>query len=143
MIGIPTHDKASSSKVQSFDRGNTPSRHNQSAQKRLAMNDPAQLFNDGKAYERMMGRRSKLVGAIFLEWLAPTKNLRWVEVGCGNGAFTEELIARCAPLEVAAIDPASDKERLKSRLREQLPIDRDRRISYEAFANAIKGRTSA
>jgi len=42
----------------------------------------------------------------FLEWLDPPKNLKWIEVGCGNGAFTEELIARCAPLEVTAIDPS-------------------------------------
>jgi ubiquinone/menaquinone biosynthesis C-methylase UbiE len=29
-----------------------------------------------------------------------------VEVGCGNGAFTEELIARTAPRSVDAIDPS-------------------------------------
>ena len=70
------------------------------------MNSPGQMFSDGKAYERMMGRWSKLAGAIFLDWLDPPKNLRWVEVGCGNGAFTEELIARCAPAAVTAIDPS-------------------------------------
>jgi ubiquinone/menaquinone biosynthesis C-methylase UbiE len=70
------------------------------------MSDAGQMFNDGKVYERMMGRWSKLVGRIFLDWLDPPKNLKWVEVGCGNGAFTEELITRCAPLEVSAIDPS-------------------------------------
>ncbi len=70
------------------------------------MTEPGAMFSDGKTYERMMGRWSKRVGAIFLDWLNPPKNLKWVEVGCGNGAFTEELIARCAPLEVTAIDPS-------------------------------------
>jgi ubiquinone/menaquinone biosynthesis C-methylase UbiE len=70
------------------------------------MSDAGQMFSDGKIYERMMGRWSKRVGTQFLDWLDAPKNLRWVEVGCGNGAFTEELIARCAPLEVSAVDPS-------------------------------------
>src|SRR5258707_7535897 len=70
------------------------------------MTEPGQMFSDGKAYERMMGRWSKLAGRIFLDWLDPPKNLSWVEVGCGNGAFTEELIARCAPRAVSAVDPS-------------------------------------
>jgi ubiquinone/menaquinone biosynthesis C-methylase UbiE len=70
------------------------------------MTEPGQMFSDGKGYERMMGRWSKLAGRIFLDWLDPPKNLNWVEVGCGNGAFTEELIARCAPAAVSAIDPS-------------------------------------
>jgi len=70
------------------------------------MSDAGQMFSDGKVYERMMGRWSKRVGRQFLDWLDAPKNLKWVEVGCGNGAFTEELIARCAPLEVSAVDPS-------------------------------------
>jgi SAM-dependent methyltransferase len=35
---------------------------------------------------------------------------------------------------------AETKERLKARLREQLPIGADGRIAYESFANAVKGR---
>ena len=70
------------------------------------MTEPGQMFSDGKTYERMMGRWSKLAGRIFLDWLDPPKNLNWVEVGCGNGAFTEELIARCAPRAVSAVDPS-------------------------------------
>src|SRR5579864_194499 len=72
----------------------------------IEMSDPGQMFSDGKVYERMMGRWSKLAGRIFLDWLNPPQNLRWIEVGCGNGAFTDELIARCAPAAVSAIDPS-------------------------------------
>lgn len=70
------------------------------------MSDAGQMFADGKIYERMMGRWSKRVGDKFLDWLDAPKGLHWVEVGCGNGAFTEELIARCAPRAVTAIDPS-------------------------------------
>jgi ubiquinone/menaquinone biosynthesis C-methylase UbiE len=70
------------------------------------MSDAAQLFSDGAAYERRMGRWSRLVGEIFLDWLGASAGLRWLDVGCGNGAFTEVLIARCAPAAVSAVDPS-------------------------------------
>lgn len=63
-------------------------------------------FDDGAAYERMMGTWSRLAGKIFLDWLAPRSGLRWIDIGCGNGAFTELLIERCAPAEVQGIDPS-------------------------------------
>src|SRR5262249_843651 len=59
--------------------------------------------------ERLMGRWSRLVGKTFLAWLDTPKNLQWLDVGCGNGAFTEELIAHCAPATVVAIDPSDDQ----------------------------------
>jgi SAM-dependent methyltransferase len=61
-------------------------------------------FNDGVAYERMMAVWSRLAGQIFLDWLSPVTDERWIDVGCGNGAFTELLIQRCAPREVQGID---------------------------------------
>ena len=73
------------------------------------MGQADKLFTDGEAYERMMGRWSRLVGEAFLEWLDIPKDLRWLDVGCGNGAFTEEVIARCAPSAVIAIDPSDDQ----------------------------------
>ncbi|MGE3907096.1 MAG: class I SAM-dependent methyltransferase [Reyranellaceae bacterium] len=64
-------------------------------------------FDDGAAYEQMMGVWSRLVGEIFLDWLAPPPGLRWLDVGCGNGAFTEMLATRCAPAELQGIDPSA------------------------------------
>jgi ubiquinone/menaquinone biosynthesis C-methylase UbiE len=63
-------------------------------------------FNDGAAYERHMGVWSRFAGDIFLDWLAPKPGLRWVDVGCGNGAFSERIVERCAPAEVQGIDPS-------------------------------------
>lgn len=63
-------------------------------------------FDDGAAYEKFMGIWSRMVGERFIDWLAPDKGLRWVDVGCGNGAFTELLIDRCAPVSVDGVDPS-------------------------------------
>jgi len=63
-------------------------------------------FNDGAAYERYMGKWSQLAGEKFLDWIAPEPGLRWLDVGCGNGAFTEMLVERCAPATVQGIDPS-------------------------------------
>jgi SAM-dependent methyltransferase len=63
-------------------------------------------FDDGEAYEHGMGVWSRSAGSIFLDWVAPEPELRWVDIGCGNGAFTELLIARCTPSNVQAIDPS-------------------------------------
>lgn len=63
-------------------------------------------FTDGAGYERYMGRWSQLAGRAFLEWLAPGSGLRWLDVGCGNGAFTELIYAHCAPSSVDGIDPS-------------------------------------
>lgn len=63
-------------------------------------------YDDGAAYERYMGNWSRSAGEIFLDWLAPRPGLRWIDVGCGTGAFTELLVERCAPAEVQGIDPS-------------------------------------
>jgi len=63
-------------------------------------------FDDGAAYERYMGQWSRIAGATFLEWLAPAPRLRWLDVGCGNGAFTEMVVQQCAPASVDGIDPS-------------------------------------
>jgi len=68
--------------------------------------EPQIRFEDGAFYERMMGVWSRLAGEIFLDWVAPAPGLRWVDVGCGNGAFTELVVQRCAPASVDGVDPS-------------------------------------
>jgi SAM-dependent methyltransferase len=73
-------------------------------------------FNDGAAYERYMGEWSRLAGEKFLDWLAPGSGLRWLDVGCGNGAFTEMIVERWAPVSVKGIDP-SERQLVYARTR--------------------------
>jgi len=63
-------------------------------------------FDDGAVYERMMGKWSGLIGNAFIDWLSPPPNLRWVDIGCGNGAFTQLLVERCAPVTIDGVDPS-------------------------------------
>ncbi|WP_197427250.1 class I SAM-dependent methyltransferase [Bradyrhizobium retamae] len=47
--------------------------------------------------------------------------VRWIDVGCGNGAFTDILVERCAPVDVQGIDPSEGqlafaRSRLAARL---------------------------
>lgn len=63
-------------------------------------------FNDGAGYERYMGLWSQRAGDAFLDWLQPPAGLRWLDVGCGNGAFTETIARRCAPASIHGIDPS-------------------------------------
>jgi SAM-dependent methyltransferase len=63
-------------------------------------------FEDGDGYEQYMGKWSRLVGESFLDWLAPAAGLHWLDIGCGNGAFTESIIERCSPAFVHGIDPS-------------------------------------
>ncbi|MFM7692012.1 MAG: class I SAM-dependent methyltransferase [Alphaproteobacteria bacterium] len=70
------------------------------------MSAPTISFDDGAIYERAVGAWSRKAGEIFLDWLSPAPALRWLDIGCGNGAFTEEILRRCAPSEVQALDPS-------------------------------------
>lgn len=66
-------------------------------------------FDDGAAYERYMGKWSQLASEQFLVWLAAQSGLRWLDVGCGNGAFTEMLVEQCAPVSAVGIDPSEEQ----------------------------------
>jgi len=70
------------------------------------MAQEAQLFSDGTAYEQFMGRWTRAVGTIFLDWLAPRVDARWLDIGCGTGVFTELIVSTCSPATVVAIDPS-------------------------------------
>ena len=74
------------------------------------MADPI-LFDDGAAYERSMGGWSQLAGRVFLDWLAPAPGQRWIDVGCGNGAFTELAMQRCSPAAMLGVDPSEGQIR--------------------------------
>lgn len=73
------------------------------------MSTPTVRFDDGAGYERMMGRWSAAVGERFIDWLKVPNGGRWLDVGCGNGAFTELLVSRCAPAHVLACDPSPEQ----------------------------------
>lgn len=64
------------------------------------------VFDGADDYERLMGAWSRAAGEAFLSWWAPAQGARWLEVGCGTGAFTHLVSTQCAPSSLAAVDPA-------------------------------------
>ena len=71
------------------------------------MADETIRFDDGASYELMMGRWSVLVGERFIDWIGVPNGARWLDIGCGNGAFTELIVERCMPSDVQAFDPSA------------------------------------
>ncbi len=63
-------------------------------------------FRDGAAYERLMGRWSRLVGTPFLDWMDLPPGLDWLDAGCGNGAFSEQIVTQARSRSLTGLDPA-------------------------------------
>lgn len=71
-----------------------------------ALVPPPFVFDDGAAYELMIGRWSALVAQPFLEWLELPHGLAWLDDGCGDGSFTQSLVLHQRPASVIGVDPA-------------------------------------
>jgi SAM-dependent methyltransferase len=63
-------------------------------------------WSAGEAYDRYMGRWSRAIAPLFLDWLAAPKGARWLDVGCGTGALSGAVIAACAPQSIHGVDPS-------------------------------------
>ena len=66
-------------------------------------------FNDGYSYEKSMGTWSALIGNHFIDWLKPRRGSKWLDVGCGNGAFSRLITAKTCPGSVVGIDPSPEQ----------------------------------
>ena len=60
----------------------------------------------GDRYEAYMGRWSRQIAPLFLDWLAAGDDLDWLDIGCGTGALSAAILARCKPKSLIAIDPS-------------------------------------
>lgn len=87
------------------------------------------LWASGAAYERFIGRWSRLVAHEFLGWLNIPSGASWLDVGCGTGMLTRTILETNAPGAVKAIDAS---EGFIAHARQNTP---DQRASFEV-ANA-------
>ena len=58
------------------------------------------------AYDRFMGRYSQPLAPLFAGFAGVQAGQRIVDVGCGPGALTAELVKRLGSANVAAVDPS-------------------------------------
>jgi SAM-dependent methyltransferase len=63
-------------------------------------------FEAAAEYDRFMGRWSRAIGEKFLGWFGAPKAGRWLDVGCGTGAFSEQILRDAAPASLTGIDPS-------------------------------------
>lgn len=101
------------------------------------------VFDAADDYERFMGIWSRAIGARFLAWVGAPRNARWLDVGCGTGAFSELIMHHAAPASLTGIDPSQDQiDHVRKRLPSQtfqvadsrnLPFD-DREFDVVASA---------
>ena len=59
-----------------------------------------------EAYDRFMGRYSRHLSAQLADLAGVSHGQRIIDVGCGPGALTEELVTRLGAASVAAVDPS-------------------------------------
>lgn len=60
-----------------------------------------------EAYDRFMGRYSAPLAPVFLDVIGLGSGRRVLDVGCGPGALTSELVRRQGPDLLAAVDPSA------------------------------------
>jgi len=83
-------------------------------------NRAKETWDSGDAYERYVGRWSRLVAADFLEGLHVQPGSTWGDVGCGTGVLTERIFGDAAPAMILATDRApgfirAAQDRLRNR----------------------------
>jgi SAM-dependent methyltransferase len=70
------------------------------------------------AYDRFMGRFSRPLAPLFADFAGVESPMDVLDVGCGPGALTEELVRRLGARHVAAVDPT---DQFVSACRERFP----------------------
>jgi SAM-dependent methyltransferase len=66
----------------------------------------ANPWGRGDAYEQYVGRWSRRIAPLFLDWLGMPPGRGWLDVGCGTGALSAAILDRCAPAAVTGVEPS-------------------------------------
>ena len=72
-----------------------------------SVSERAMFAATGDAYDRFMGRYSRALAAPFADFAGVSPGQRALDVGCGPGALTGELVRRLGAQSVAACDPSA------------------------------------
>jgi SAM-dependent methyltransferase len=71
------------------------------------MTEHEDVWASGAAYEPYVGRWSRQIARVFLDWLAVAPESRWLDVGCGTGALSQMILAAAAPIMLRGVDQSA------------------------------------
>ncbi|MEO5919950.1 MAG: methyltransferase domain-containing protein [Pseudolysinimonas sp.] len=70
------------------------------------MERPADRWSSGNDYEGFMGRWSRLVAPEFLARVDVPAGADWLEIGCGTGELSRQILELTTPSRLVAVDPS-------------------------------------
>lgn len=73
----------------------------------MSLSTPHEQWDAGDAYDRFMGRWSRLAAREFVAWLGAPPGADWLDVGCGTGSLLTAIHAAAQPRSLAGVDPSA------------------------------------
>jgi trans-aconitate methyltransferase len=70
--------------------------------------EKSKLWGAADAYEQYMGRWSRKIAPLFVDWLAPPQGKNWIDIGCGTGQLSLQIASKCNPNHHIGIDQTEE-----------------------------------
>lgn len=67
----------------------------------------SRLWGSADTYERYMGRWSRKIAPLFLDWLDASHGKDWADIGCGTGVLSSLIAGSCKPSRLVGIDTSA------------------------------------
>ena len=99
----------------------------------------------GDRYENHVGRWSRLLAPLFVQWLSMPRRAAWLDVGCGTGALARAILEGSDPRSVKALDRSPEyvafaRSQLSDvRVSFDVADAQDLRVKPEAYDAAVSG----
>jgi trans-aconitate methyltransferase len=65
------------------------------------------LWGAAETYDRYMGRWSRRVAPLFVDWLGAPEGKAWADIGCGTGELAVQIAVRAAPARLVGLDTSA------------------------------------
>ena len=72
------------------------------------MTEAKERWAAGDRYEPYVGRWSRKVAVELLDWLRVPPGATWLDVGCGTGALSSQILERERPAAIVGVDPSAE-----------------------------------
>ena len=69
-------------------------------------NDKLNLWGNTDTYYNYMGRWSRHIAPLFIDWLGVEGGRKWIDVGCGTGELSKRIAEKSDPSQLHGVDPS-------------------------------------